>query len=174
MTSSIQISQKSFVLRVWDYDMLSKNDPIGEVVVPLWQVDLSQPSEGWRELQKMTAKPKESKPPARKDSSSSSDEEKKRSKTSSGPASLCYSLAYEQTSQTLVATVIQCRQGESIQTDQKKATCASTRNLKGADLMRGKTDAVVHVSFGDKEFKTKVVQTLSATLSSSSPSQHIS
>ena len=61
--------------------MLSKNDPIGEVVVPLWQVDLSQPSEGWRDLQKMTAKPKESKP-ARKDSSSSSDEEKRKSKTS--------------------------------------------------------------------------------------------
>ena len=88
--------------------MLSKNDPIGEVIVPLWQVDLSQPSEEWRDLQKMTAKPKESKP-ARKDSSSSSDEEKRRSKTSTGPASLCYSVGYEQTSQTLVANVIQCR-----------------------------------------------------------------
>ena len=108
VTHAIQISQKSFVLRVWDHDMLSKNDPIGEVVVPLWQVDLSQPSEGWRDLQKMTAKPKESKP-ARKDSSSSSDEEKRRSKTSTGPASLCYSVGYEQTSQTLVANVIQCR-----------------------------------------------------------------
>ena len=111
--------------------MLSKNDPIGEVVVPLWQVDLSQPSEGWRELQKMTAKPKESKPPARKDSSSSSDEEKKRSQTSSGPASLCYSVAYEQTSQTLVATVIQCRQGESIQTDQNKGNLCFHKESEG-------------------------------------------
>ena len=32
------------------------------------------------------------------------------------------------------------------------------RNLKNADLMGGKTDAVIHVSLGDKEMKTKVVE----------------
>ena len=32
------------------------------------------------------------------------------------------------------------------------------RNLKGADLLGGKADAVVHVSLGEKEFKTKVVK----------------
>ena len=30
------------------------------------------------------------------------------------------------------------------------------RNLKNADLMGGKADAVIHVSLGDKELKTKV------------------
>jgi hypothetical protein len=103
--SGVQVSQKSFYLRVYDYDMLSKNDPLGEIVLPLWQVDLSQPFEDWKDLGKMTAKPK----PSRKKSSSSSDDEKRKSKPSAGPASLSYSLHYEQTSQTLVATVLQCR-----------------------------------------------------------------
>ena len=30
-----------------------------------------------------------------------------------------------------------------------------TRNLKNADLMGGKADAVIHVRLGDKEMKTK-------------------
>jgi Ca2+-dependent lipid-binding protein len=137
--SVVQVSQKSFYLRVYDYDMLSKNDPLGEIVVPLWQVDLSQPFEDWKDLGKMTAKPREAKP-SRKKSSSSSDDDKRKSKPSAGPASLCYSLHYEQTSQTLVATVMQCR------------------NLKNADLLGGKPDAVVNVSLGDKEQKTKVVK----------------
>ena len=32
------------------------------------------------------------------------------------------------------------------------------RNLKAADLLGAKADAVVHVSVGGKEFKTKVVK----------------
>ena len=32
------------------------------------------------------------------------------------------------------------------------------RNLKGADLLGGKADAVVHVSLGEKELKTNVVK----------------
>ena len=89
--------------------MISKNDPLGEIVIPLWQVDLSQTSEGWKDLQKMTAKPKETKPARRKSSLSSSDDEKRKGKPSAGPSSLCYSLGYEEASQTLVATVLQCR-----------------------------------------------------------------
>ena len=88
--------------------MLSKNDPLGEVVIPLWQVDLSQASEGWKDLVKMTGRPKETKP-SRKKSNSSSDDEKKKSKPATGPAALCYSLSYEQASQTLVAKVLACR-----------------------------------------------------------------
>ena len=34
------------------------------------------------------------------------------------------------------------------------------RNLKNADLMGGKADAVIHVRLGDKEMKTKVRQCL--------------
>jgi hypothetical protein len=33
---------------------------------------------------------------------------------------------------------------------------AVSRNLKGADLLGGKTDALLHVSLGGKEMKTKV------------------
>ena len=33
---------------------------------------------------------------------------------------------------------------------------SDTRNLKNADLMGGKADAVIHVRLGDKEMKTKV------------------
>ena len=33
-----EVSQKSLIMRIWDEDMIGKNDPIGEIVIPLWQV----------------------------------------------------------------------------------------------------------------------------------------
>ena len=43
------------------------------------------------------------------------------------------------------------------------------RNLKNADLMGGKADAVIHVSLGDKELKTKVKFNIFYRLSQSYP-----
>merc|ERR1711881_585482 len=76
-------------------------------------------------------------------SSSSSDDDKKKKSNGrgvDGVASISYQLNFEQASQTLVVTILECR------------------NLKNADLMGGKADAVVHVRVGDKEMKTKVVK----------------
>jgi len=75
-------------------------------------------------------------------SSSSSDDDKKKKRNGQieGVPSIAYKLNFEETSQTLVVTIVQCR------------------NLKNADLMGGKADAVIHVSLGDKELKTKVVK----------------
>merc|ERR1712130_308547 len=77
-------------------------------------------------------------------SSGSSDEGKKKKSNGGGGvggvASISYQLNFEQASQTLVVTILECR------------------NLKNADLMGGKADAVVHVRVGDKEMKTKVVK----------------
>jgi len=75
-------------------------------------------------------------------SSSSSDDEKKKKRNGhlEGVSSIAYQLNFEEASQTLVVTILQCR------------------NLKNADLMGGKADAVIHVRLGDKEMKTKVVK----------------
>lgn len=42
---------KTLVLAVYDFDRFSKHDQIGEVRLPLNQVDLGQVFEDWRELQ---------------------------------------------------------------------------------------------------------------------------
>ena len=38
-------------LRLYDWDRFSANDALGEVVIPLWQVDLAAVTQEWRELQ---------------------------------------------------------------------------------------------------------------------------
>lgn len=42
---------KTLVFAVYDFDRFSKHDQIGEVKVPLCQIDLAQTIEEWRELQ---------------------------------------------------------------------------------------------------------------------------
>jgi len=76
-------------------------------------------------------------------SSSSSNDEKKPKRNghpAEGVSSIAYRINFEEASQTLVVTILQCR------------------NLKNADLMGGKADAVIHVRLGEKEMKTKVVK----------------
>ncbi|GAV00170.1 hypothetical protein RvY_11057 [Ramazzottius varieornatus] len=46
-----EIVSKTLVLAVYDFDRFSKHDQIGEVRLPLNQVDLGQVFEDWRELQ---------------------------------------------------------------------------------------------------------------------------
>ena len=137
----------------------------------------------------------------------SSDDEKKpkRNGHPEGVSSIAYRLNFEEASQTLVVTILQCRSWflyqESILKKliflgstfdilwsvdnliliyQEPEECwfdgregwffgltffwysyswmmffSFTRNLKNADLMGGKADAVIHVRLGDKEMKTK-------------------
>eukprot|EP00092_Neocalanus_flemingeri_P001913 GFUD01002043.1.p1 GENE.GFUD01002043.1~~GFUD01002043.1.p1 ORF type:complete len:1721 (-),score=424.93 GFUD01002043.1:78-4745(-) len=139
------ISQKTLSLKVFDWDRLSKNDPIGEVQIPLWQVDFSQVNEGWKNIQKMSAKPAQSqRPPSQQrrgsTSSFSSDDEMKRSPNNIGR--LKYSLSYEATSHTVVLII---HQG---------------KNFKKADLT-GKPDPYVLINLpngGMKEQKTKTIK----------------
>jgi synaptotagmin-1 len=42
---------KTLVFAIYDFDRFSKHDQIGEVKVPLCQIDLAQTIEEWRELQ---------------------------------------------------------------------------------------------------------------------------
>jgi len=42
---------KSLYLQVLDYDRFSRDDPIGEVIIPLCDLDLQNPVALWRDLQ---------------------------------------------------------------------------------------------------------------------------
>lgn len=42
---------ESLVFAIFNFDRISKHDQIGEIKVPLCQVDLKQTIEEWRELQ---------------------------------------------------------------------------------------------------------------------------
>lgn len=42
---------KTLVFAIFDFDRFSKHDQIGEVKLPLCQVDLAQTIEDWRDLQ---------------------------------------------------------------------------------------------------------------------------
>ena len=42
---------KTLVFAIYDFDRFSKHDQIGEVKIPLCQIDLAQTIEDWKELQ---------------------------------------------------------------------------------------------------------------------------
>ena len=41
-------------MQVWDHDKFSKDDPCGEVQIPLWEIDLSKVNDEWKELHAVT------------------------------------------------------------------------------------------------------------------------
>lgn len=45
-----EITSKTLVFAVYDFDRFSKHDQIGEVKIPLNQIDLAQTIEEWRDL----------------------------------------------------------------------------------------------------------------------------
>ena len=50
------VSNYDLTLRVMDDDMITKDDPLGEVVIPLWQIDFSTGVEEMKQLQAVTKK----------------------------------------------------------------------------------------------------------------------
>merc|ERR1711892_376056 len=176
-----EVMKKTVVFQVFDWDKVSKTDGIGEIQVPLWQLNLSSPTDEWKNLHKITGtkdKPAlhhsgrsstsgaprstsnlsqhyshssmsdisqpslpATSPPRRTRSSSSSDDERKSMGAPAGVAALKYHLHYEKG--TLILTVVECK------------------NLKKADLLGGKPDALVNIYLlpgTHQELKTKVVK----------------
>ena len=46
----VDVPSKTVVLQVVDWDMMSKDDAVGEVQVPLWDIDLYSQTDQWKEL----------------------------------------------------------------------------------------------------------------------------
>ena len=121
-----KVSELTVTLRVFDDDKLSKDDPLGEIVIPLWKVDFaSGATEDVKPLQPVTKvvnllfwtnftrknlfqqTTKSQRPPSRQRQSSGSsfttDEETKKSKTYLGR--LKFSLAHDSISGQVVLTI---------------------------------------------------------------------
>lgn len=46
-----KLAQRTLYMQVFDYDRFSRDDPIGEVIIPLCDVDLTVNQTLWRSLQ---------------------------------------------------------------------------------------------------------------------------
>ena len=79
-------------LQLWDWDKFSKNDPVGEVVVPLRSVDLADRGAKTALLHPIQKKTSQPKP-----------------KPVDGPPSLAFSLGYDNNSQSVVVNVLKAR-----------------------------------------------------------------
>ena len=49
-----EVIKKTVVLQVWDWDKVSKTDGIGEIQIPLWQLNLAAETNEWKPLHKIT------------------------------------------------------------------------------------------------------------------------
>ena len=48
------VTKKTIVLQVFDWDKITKTDGIGEVQIPLWQLNLATETNEWKTLHKVT------------------------------------------------------------------------------------------------------------------------
>ena len=143
-------------LRVFDDDMMTKDDPLGEVVIPFWQVDFSTGVEEFRNLQPITKASKKSTSRARS-MSASSDEEKK--KASANIGRIKYSIQFDSPSNKVILNVLQAKVG-SYFTNYWNVNFGLLQNLKKQDLM-GQSDPYVLVSIPGssvKQVKTKQIK----------------
>ena len=46
----VDVPSKTVVLQVVDWDMMSKDDAVGEVQIPLWDIDLYSQTDQWKDL----------------------------------------------------------------------------------------------------------------------------
>ena len=53
----VEFPGKTVVLQVFDWDMMSKDDAVGEVQIPLWDLDMYSLNDQWRDLHKPTGSP---------------------------------------------------------------------------------------------------------------------
>ena len=49
-----EVTKKTIVLQVFDWDKITKTDGIGEVQIPLWQLNLATETNEWKALHKVT------------------------------------------------------------------------------------------------------------------------
>ena len=54
----LYIKQQTLFMQLFDWDRMSKNDPLGEVILNLGYFDLSTTRTEWRQLQKYSGKVK--------------------------------------------------------------------------------------------------------------------
>ena len=137
--------------------MMSKDDPLGEVVIPFWQVDFSAGIEEFRNLQPITKSSKKSTSRARS-MSASSDEEKKKSSANVGR--IQYSVQFDSPSNKVILNVIQAKVQPNVSKIKVSNNSNFLQNLKKQDMM-GQSDPYVLVSVPGtsvKQAKTKQIK----------------
>jgi len=138
------VSNYDLTLRVMDDDMITKDDPLGEVVIPLWQIDFSTGVEEMKQLQAVTKKTPSKSQKKRSDSVSSfsSDEEMKKSANNFGR--LKYNLSIDPSTNKVLLGIIKAK------------------HLKKGDMM-SKADPYVLISVPGVNFKPIKTKSIKST-----------